>query len=1426
MSHNKEHSNEEQTPEDAAAEKDNISENTSSENTSLENTTPQDTSSEKAPTQDDATDVEPTRVVGIGTSAGGLAALRRLLNNTPNDTGMAFVIIQHLSPAHNSELPQILQKSTAMPVTSIDQDRTPLQANHVYVISPDHSLCLEDGVLQLLESARSHGSRAVIDVFFRSLAKDMQRHAVGIILSGTGSDGTQGLGIIKEHGGITVVQDFQDAEFSDMPRNAMHANLVDLCERAEDIPRALLDLIQREGSLLFLQNPDSVAERDKRTLNSIFQVLFEQTGHDFSGYKQSTALRRLGRRMNVHGADDLRGYLKLLRGSAREQEALFREMLITVTEFFRDPETFTYVEHEVIPDLFARAPEDKPVRVWVVGCATGEEAYSLAILLHEHNRTLSSPRKVQVFASDINRDVLDIAREGVYPRAIAEDVTRERLKYFFDAQGDSYRVKSWLREMVLFSPHNLLSDPPFARLDMISCRNMLIYLQSNLQSQAFDTFHYALNDAGVLLLGNSENADRDLFEPHNKNHKVFVRNDDISLASRRTPPTTRYEPRKQQRQRTQNGDNQDDPTAHMQRLLLDHYMPPSVLVNADYDVVYVVGKIGRYLEPPHGVPNYNVLEMAQKGMRLGLRTALIRAFRQEQDTLNVLLPIDTATSLTELQPKALPSADADTPEADTVTSPDTVPDGTSDSAPDSTSADSTSASAPERIEPASSEHQNNAQHASATGPMVQVSVRRIDSDRAATKLALISFDGDIKPGLTSLTVDPSEASLLAELERELYNTRESLQSTLKEMETSNEELRASNEELQSLNEELQSTNEELTTSKEELQSTYEELTIVNKELEDKVEELEQLNNDLNNFMASTEVATVFVDEQRRLKRYTPQAANLLNIINADVGRPFAHISHTFQNTDLPAVIEEVLDDLQPLEREVQDQDERWFIMRARPYRTADNRIDGVVITWNDVTSIKREQAQLAALLNVFPDAIIRVDKNSKHLSVNPSSEVAGINQSLIGSVFEENVSKEHADMAYQQLRKAFETGEIVTQRYTDPLGIAQTLEARMIAIDENEAFQIVRNVTEQDRLERALRENKEQLEMVLEGGELAFWDWRLPEDIRIVNDRWANMFGYHIETIASKLHEGWFPPIHPDDAETRRLILERHLAGDEDIIANEFRMQHQQGHWLWVRERGKTVAHDETGKATRAVGVLIDISTEKAAAAAIQNALEEKELLLQELNHRVKNNLQMIASMLSIQSRQVNDTDMRDMLLANRARIQAISLVHKELYGENFDGYLQLDAALNTISKGIASLAEDATHHVEIDFSGVPLRFGIDRAIPLGLVVGEIVGNACKHAFPTWANIDIPQISIKLMETDNMIVLEVYDNGVGVDHPQQAQTPSSEDTSVSMGNQLIKGFMKQIDGTLTQDTPFPKASDGYVGTRFILHVPKQDSVKQ
>ena len=587
-------------------------------------------------------DTRPNRVVGIGSSAGGLGALRRFFENMPEDTGMAFVVIQHLSPEYDSELPQLLQENTTMSLASVNEDRTTLRANHVYVISPNHRLGIEGGVLRLLERDPVSGSRSVIDVFFRALAKDVAERAVGIVLSGMGSDGSQGIRDIKEQGGITIVQTPEDAEFGDMPRNAAHLCAVDVVAPVADIPLALINLTRRERHLPFLQDPEDLTQDDSFVLDNLLKVLRDKIGHDFTSYKRSTVLRRLGRRMNVHNLDDLRDYLQLLRGSRHEQDALFRELLISVTRFFRDPDTFEYVAQTIIPELFERNTTDQPVRVWVTGCATGEEAYTLAMLLHEHNRSLSAPRKVQVFASDIDQTALDIARAGVYPQAIEVDVSRERLAYFFEARANSgtYRVKNWLREMVIFSPHNVVSDPPFARLDMISCRNMLIYFQSDLRAQVFATFHYALEPQGILLLGNAEVAPQKTFTARNRSHHIFARNEGVFALPRRTLPSPEAQPQQRPRQTSQ----QEGSLLGVQRLILDHYLPPSVLVNDDYEVVYTVGKVGRYLELPAGKPSYNVLEMAREGLRLGLRTALMRVFQQHQDATNIILPLDTPTA--------------------------------------------------------------------------------------------------------------------------------------------------------------------------------------------------------------------------------------------------------------------------------------------------------------------------------------------------------------------------------------------------------------------------------------------------------------------------------------------------------------------------------------------------------------------------------------------------------------------------------------------------------------------------------------------------------------------------------------------------------------------------------------------------------------
>jgi two-component system CheB/CheR fusion protein len=862
---------------------------------------PEPPSDENAPSEGDAPSHEAVpgghgealtfSIVGVGASAGGLKAFCEFFAGLPAAPDMAFVLVQHLAPDHESELAELLQNHTPLRVVQVT-DGVEVEPGGVYVIPPGKALSIRDGVLHLAEPERPHGHRAPIDDFFRSLAADQGERAACVVLSGTGSDGTLGLKTLKEAGGLTAAQDPGDAEYDGMPRSAVGTGFVDVVLPARGLGARLVELRKQGLPLAPTAEP---GEDDNEALAQIFARLRAGTGHDFSRYKQTTVLRRVGRRMQVTGAGDLADYLQALRKDPREVEALLKDLLISVTNFFRDPEAFAVLERRAIPKMFEGKGAGDQVRVWVPGCATGEEAYSLAILLCEHAAALDYPPELQIFATDIDEEALQFARTGVYPETIAADVMTERLDRFFDREGEHYRVKESLRECVLFAEHNLLKDPPFSKLDLISCRNLLIYLQRDTQQQVFELFAYALRDPGFLFLGTSESVEgtKELFATLDKKRRLFQGRGVMRHGLRfpAMPPLSARAIRKGQAP-TNDGTNEDDAPASLddlhERLLLRHHAPPSVIVSQSHEILHVAGDVGRYLTFAPGRPTTDLLKVVRPGLRPELRTALFHAVEKQRvtDRLRVRTRIDDAPVYVVLTIRPLRDTDG-------------------------------------------------------AGGLVQI----VFEEEPAAVSAVAPADQEKSPAVEHL-------------ETELQRTRDRLQSTVEEYETSTEELKASNEELLSMNEELQSTTEELETGREELQSVNEELSTVNQELKTKIEQLGRANADLKNLINSTDVATLFLDRNLRIHRFTPRLGELFNVLPGDHGRPITHLT---QKIAYDAFVDEargVLDTLVPLEREVAADDGRRFLTRIVPYRTADDRIEGVVATFLDIT--RRVEAEEAA----------------------------------------------------------------------------------------------------------------------------------------------------------------------------------------------------------------------------------------------------------------------------------------------------------------------------------------------------------------------------------------------------------------------------------------------------------------------------------
>ena len=885
-------------------------------------------------------------VIGIGASAGGLAAFEAFFSGMPADTdpGMAFVLVQHLAPDHKSMLSELIRRYTRMEVFQV-VDGMVVKPNCAYIIPPNQDMAFAGGALQLLEPAAPRGQRHPIDFFFRSLAQDQHERAICIVLSGTGSDGTEGLRAIKGEGGMAMAQEPASTEYDGMPRNAIATGLVDYVLPAAGMPAQLIAYVARAFGKMAHSSALPVAKAEGG-LKKIFVLLRAQTGHDFSQYKRSTFVRRVERRMAVHQIELLEEYARYLRQNPADVDALFHDLLIGVTNFFRDPQAFKALEEQAIPLLFAGKPSDASIRVWVPGCSTGEEAYSLAILLQECIDELKQNFKLHVFATDIDRRAIDAARAGIYPASIAGDISPERLARFFSPEpdGSSYRIKKSIRERIIFSEQDVIKDPPFSKLDLISCRNLLIYMGAELHKKVIPLFHYALNPGGILFLGSSETVGDfvDLFATIDRRSKIYQSKEVAGDAQ--FPPFVRLAPEGVPASRLSGkapGDGKIPGRELTERALLQQ-CAASALVNERGQIFYLHGRTGKYLEPAPGDADMNILKMAREGLRRDLTDALHKTAILKEAVRYPGLRVKTNGDFTIVNLTVTP-----------------IPAGLDS-------------------EVTAQLFLVNFEDAPATGPKITPGA---DGD----------VNGDAghgagrKAGESAADVDAN----IATLKQELRAKEEYLQTT-------NEELKSSNEEMQSVNEELQSTNEELETSKEELQSVNEELATVNAELQNKVADLSRSNNDMNNLLAGTGIGTIFVDHHLRIQRFTPAVTQVINLIVSDVGRPVGHIVSNLVGYDhLVADVRAVLDSLEPRDVEVQTKAGPWFLMRIRPYRTLENVIEGAVITFTDITEMKHARAalreteglrRLAVVVRDAHDAITVRDLEGRILAWNPGAE--------------------------------------------------------------------------------------------------------------------------------------------------------------------------------------------------------------------------------------------------------------------------------------------------------------------------------------------------------------------------------------------------------------------------------------------------------
>jgi len=1243
-------------------------------------------------------------VVGIGASAGGLDALKLLMRELPPNTGLAFVVIQHLDPNHESMMADLLARHTAMTVTQAE-DATPLIPNTVYLIPPGKYLRIADGGLFLDEPVQRRGMRMPIDHFFRSLAEAQHEMGIGIVVSGTGSDGAQGIREIKGSGGLTLAQTPESAEYDGMPRAAIGTGMVDMILDIAEMPAALLQYA-RHPYVAGETAPSGLSDTAPEAFEQVIRLLRTHTGYNFRNYKTGTLNRRIQRRMSLYRCATLDEYVDQLRESSTEVQALFKDLLISVTRFFRDAEAWEAMAAEVIPALVRNKSTGETVRIWVPGCATGEEAYSLAMLLSEEIERQFAAIEIQIFATDIDDDAIAVARDGSYPDSIQQDVSPERLRRFFVEEKGRYRVIKRLRQMTVFAVQNLIGDPPFSNLDLISCRNLMIYLDNTVQSQVMDIARFALVKDGYLFLGTSESLGRhqEYFEPVAAPERIFRKLDHpVRPGQGRLPIQFQTGPRRDpaRRPRGRAEDEAGGWSDTLRRGILKAAVPPGVVIDRRQEIQFVHGDVSPFLALPPGEPARQLLQYLPDANRPKMRVSLNRAIHGGDVVSDVLVGLRKEGAVRD----------------------------------------------------------------------VRFTVRPLLVNEESDGHFLVTFEEEpVRAGGGAPTPPASEEerSALSQLEYELSATREDLQSTIEELESSNEELKASNEEVMSMNEELQSTNEELETSREELQSLNEELSTVNNQLEDKVSELQGTNDDLTNLLSSTDVATVFLDTDLCIRRFTPATTRLLNVRDADVGRPLSDLSATTDDPGLLTDARAVLETLHPSVAEIAGFENLSFMRRVTPYRTAKNSIEGVVVTYTDVTSLKdatgrlarreRQQAAIARLglaattLDADPDALLAQAVSAladlmdvrfaKAMELDPSgsefrvragvgweegvvghaivptgSSQAGYTLQSASPVIVRDLSKELRFTAPDLLvRHGIVSGlSTVVGPIDRPWGIlsVHSETVRDFSTDDLNFLQAIANVIwetlERKRIEAEKRLVAQRLEVAIEAGRMATYEWEVDTGEAEWTRGFYQLLGYEPGAVQAST-ESWRARVYDEDLPRVEALLKEALAGDGDFEA-EYRVCPAPGKPRWVMARGRT-GFRPNGTPERMFGVVIDIQEQKEAEA-------QKEMLLRELDHRVKNilaNIQALARQTAADAK-----DVAGFVQEFSGRVEAIARAHSRLSSSQWAG---VDLA-ELVDEELAAYRR--TGRPEIAVEGPPVMLAPETAQMMAMAVHELATNAVKY---------------------------------------------------------------------------------------------------